>query len=82
MLMYLGYYDPTFIKNKTTFFNSNSLKNAERYIKDYYKLDKDRDIRRLLSIAPIPIQPSGVVNGKYENIILFRQLKFRNAFTK
>ena len=53
--MYLGHYDPAFIKNKTTLFNSNSLKNAERYIKDYYKLDKDRDIRRLLSIAPIPI---------------------------
>lgn len=82
MLMYLGHHDARFAKNKTTLFNSNSLKNLARHMLQEHKLEQGGDIGRLPSMAEPPALASGVVGSNYEEIIPFRQLEFRNAFTK
>ncbi|KAH7348972.1 hypothetical protein BKA65DRAFT_501830 [Rhexocercosporidium sp. MPI-PUGE-AT-0058] len=78
----LCHHCPEFTKNKSNIFNSNSLKNAKAHMIGEYKLDENGDIGKLPSHAVPPAQPSGPVGGDYENIIPFRQLEFRNAFTK
>jgi hypothetical protein len=82
MLTSIGYYNPQFVKHKEHVFNSNSLKNTEKHLRNAYKLNKDGDIWRLSSITLAPAQASGLVNKGHEYIIPFCQLKFKNAFLK
>jgi len=40
----ISYYDFVFFKGTEFYFNSNTLKNAEAYLRDIYYLDKGKDI--------------------------------------
>jgi hypothetical protein len=82
MLIFLGYRNLRFAKNKTHVFNNNSLKNVKGYLAKIHKLDKDKDINKLLLTAPPPTQTSGIVNRLYNKVILFCYLKFRKALCK
>jgi hypothetical protein len=75
----IGHYDPKFRKGKEYTFNSNTLKNAERYLQKCHFLDEGGDIWRICCEGD-GVQASGVVDGGYERVIPFRQQEFKNAF--
>jgi hypothetical protein len=72
LICFPGHYNPEFSRNKTWHFNSNTLGNAEDYLRDKHFLDKGGDIWR---IRPrfTAAQASGLVNGNYKRVIPFRQ---------
>jgi hypothetical protein len=51
ILIFLGYHDLRFAKNKTHVFNSNFLKNTKGYLAKIHKLNKDEDISKFLLTA-------------------------------
>ncbi len=77
--MKIGHYNPKFRKGKEHTFNSNTLKNAERHLQKCHFLDKGGDIWRIRCEGD-GVQASGIVDGRYERVIPFRQREFKNAF--
>ena len=75
----LGHHDQDFSKKKDSYFNSNTLKNAENHLRDIHCLIESGDIWKM-EAADKAAQASGIVEGSYEKVIPFRQLEFKNAF--
>jgi hypothetical protein len=69
--MILGYYNAKFSKGKEHIFNANTLRNVEKHLLEVHYLDMGGDIWRVQPDS-MPAQASGIVNGAYERVILFR----------
>jgi hypothetical protein len=66
--------------NKDWHYNSNSLKNAEKHLRDIHFLDEGGDTWRVKPGGAA--QASGPIHGGYERVIPFRQQEFVNAFVE